>query len=55
MKKPLGKIGYDVKAVKKMGKTKFLETFKDIYPDTDLNAEWDKISSPPKKEAEEAK
>lgn len=55
MKRSPGKIGFNVAWAKKVGKVKFLKHFKDIYPDHDLSAEWDKISPPEeKKEAEKA-
>jgi len=38
----------------KVGKEKFIKHFKDVYPDADLEAEWNKIS-PPKKEKEDKK
>lgn len=50
MQRVPGKIGFNIAWAKKTGKVKFLKHFKDIYPDHDLSAEWDKISPPEIKE-----
>lgn len=53
-------VGFNQEWAKRVGKAKFIKAFEDVYPDIDLNAEWDKIQ-PPKtgkpdsKEPEEAK
>lgn len=54
MKAAPGKIGFNKAWVKKVGKEKFLKHFKDVYPDHDLSAEYDKIV-PPKEEKKEPK
>jgi len=52
MKPQPAKIGFNKEWAKKVGKTKFLEHFKNVYPLNDLEAEWNKISPP--KEDEKA-
>lgn len=55
MQRAPGKIGFNKDWAKKVGKEKFLKHFKDVYPDHDLSAEYDKIVPPEeKKEAKKA-
>lgn len=51
MRRVPGKIGFNKAWAKKVGKEKFLKHFKDIYPDHDLSAEYDKIVPPEEKKA----